>query len=111
MSQGSPSNRDGWLHPNLVRDAYGFIKPPEEEGQSHVDAAFRTPYGVSQMPISHIQKLKEFQALQARRAMEALLYGMPISKPDGGKMGIRNLEVRERSSLTSSILTQGGDSQ
>ncbi|MDA0837385.1 MAG: hypothetical protein O3B01_13830 [Planctomycetota bacterium] len=96
MAQGSPSNSDGWLHPNLVRDAYGFIKPPEEEGQSHRDAAFRTPYSVSQMPFGHIQKLKEFQALQARRAMEVMLYGMPISKPGGRASENGNQELGEQ---------------
>jgi hypothetical protein len=87
MAQGNPSDLDRRLHPNQVRDAYGFVAPPGEESVSEADAAFRTSYSVSQMPASHVQKLKEFQALQARRAMEALFYGMPISKPGGEETG------------------------
>jgi hypothetical protein len=45
------------------------------------------------MPTGHIQRLKEFQALQARRAMESMFYGVPISKPKGNESGSGDQEA------------------
>ncbi|MDP7252298.1 MAG: hypothetical protein QGF00_21995 [Planctomycetota bacterium] len=95
MAQGSPSNQDGQPHPNLVRDAYGLIRTHDADQADSTDCVLRTSHSVSHMPTGHIQRLKEFQALQARRAMESMFYGVPISKPKSNESGSGNQESEQ----------------